>query len=173
MGTLAADSWKSLVSQATGPAGASSRRRLTDAPFAPSALSPGTRPADREGRAHDLGLGLSPSCPRHPSLPVCPARHSGPWCCPPRPVIARQPPRRANAVGLGSLPRTRGHRGHPTAPARAGSWGACWPPCANSSVGGSLVVCEVGPCRVCYRKVVRKKGHHQPPAVVTRPARWP
>lgn len=89
-----------------------------DARFAPSALSPQHLPGRPRGACS--GPWVEPG---RPSLPVCPARPSGPRCHPPRPVITRQPPRRADAVGLGSLPRTRGHRGRPAAPAWAGSWG--------------------------------------------------
>lgn len=89
-----------------------------DARFAPSALSPQHLPGRPRGACS--GPWVEPG---RPSLPVCPARPSGPRCHPPRPVITRQPPRRADAVGLGSLPRTRGHRGRPAAPAWAGRWG--------------------------------------------------
>lgn len=101
-----------------GQPGASSRRRFHRCAVRPlSALAPALA---RQTTRGVLGPWVEPG---RPSLPVCPARPSGPRCHPPRPVITRQPPRRADAVGLGSLPRTRGHRGRPAAPAWAGSWG--------------------------------------------------
>lgn len=102
----------------------------------------------------DRDLRAWPPC--SPGLPVCPAPVGapavlGPWCHPLWPSIAEQP-RAASQEGKHSSPGQEACPGLkstvdvPRAPAWTGAWWGDWPaPCTGSSVGGSLMVCEVDP----------------------------